>query len=511
MSRLRFTNLGETGATGGDKGIWGRLGEPGRPVVRGARLRAPRRAPAARRRPPGAQGRAVRRADPVPRHRARRRTCGSRTSCSCARATARSCRSCRSCARTPRGSAAGSRCFDSARDYFATLFEHGVTPLRLATDEERSKLNEMLRTSMTGGISRALTSELRGFLLKEEARARRHAAAHAGQPRRVPAHAHGGAGVAAARARDRRRSSRRGRRCSRRRSCATPRASRGAGAPRGRGRRGRRRGGRSERRPRADVALAQTRGERGLEARRELASARVRARVDRHATYAATRCSSGGAGARCAADARRGADEAATSRQPRAPRPAERTRRRREARRRAQGGYARAPRTGSRTSSGARGADPPGRRVPPGRCAGCARPRTLPRSGPARAPTPSPRSSRRRAPTLAAAMQARARLDAARGRRGPRDAARAGMAALRAVIRRRTATRHAEALRHGVAALPATDRDGSRSGARSRIERGAREAARARGVGTGRARAQADALGVASSEGTGRDRRADGL
>mgnify|MGYP001287769831 CR=1 FL=1 len=28
MSRLRFTNLGETGATGGDKGIWGRLGEP---------------------------------------------------------------------------------------------------------------------------------------------------------------------------------------------------------------------------------------------------------------------------------------------------------------------------------------------------------------------------------------------------------------------------------------------------------------------------------------------------
>ncbi len=31
MSRVRFTNLGETGATGGDKGVWGRLGEPGRP------------------------------------------------------------------------------------------------------------------------------------------------------------------------------------------------------------------------------------------------------------------------------------------------------------------------------------------------------------------------------------------------------------------------------------------------------------------------------------------------
>jgi len=58
--------------------------------------------------------------------------------------------------------------FTSARDYFAALFDQGVTPLRLGTDEERNKLNEMLRTSMTGGISRALTSELRSFLLKEE-------------------------------------------------------------------------------------------------------------------------------------------------------------------------------------------------------------------------------------------------------------------------------------------------------------------------------------------------------
>src|SRR5687768_3574292 len=31
MSKLRFTNLGETAATGGDRGIWGRLGEIGRP------------------------------------------------------------------------------------------------------------------------------------------------------------------------------------------------------------------------------------------------------------------------------------------------------------------------------------------------------------------------------------------------------------------------------------------------------------------------------------------------
>src|SRR5512138_3981993 len=31
MSRLRFTNLGESGAIGGDRGIWGRLGESGGP------------------------------------------------------------------------------------------------------------------------------------------------------------------------------------------------------------------------------------------------------------------------------------------------------------------------------------------------------------------------------------------------------------------------------------------------------------------------------------------------
>ena len=35
--------------------------------------------------------------------------------------------------------------FPSAREYFAALFDRGVTPLRLGTDEERNKLNEMLR------------------------------------------------------------------------------------------------------------------------------------------------------------------------------------------------------------------------------------------------------------------------------------------------------------------------------------------------------------------------------
>src|SRR6266545_7473329 len=31
MTRLRFTNVGESDATGGDKGVWGRLGSPNRP------------------------------------------------------------------------------------------------------------------------------------------------------------------------------------------------------------------------------------------------------------------------------------------------------------------------------------------------------------------------------------------------------------------------------------------------------------------------------------------------
>src|SRR5690606_13332209 len=58
--------------------------------------------------------------------------------------------------------------FPSAKEYFSVLFERGVTPMRMALDEARNKYNEMLRTSMTGGISRALTSQLRTFVLKEE-------------------------------------------------------------------------------------------------------------------------------------------------------------------------------------------------------------------------------------------------------------------------------------------------------------------------------------------------------
>jgi len=167
MSRLRFTNLGETGATGGDKGIWGRLGEPGRPaysaiefaLASGQRLIAG--VHLERKGEPSVEptpfiisglGVGVRLQDVLLLSQGDHEVVPELNEL--------------------RENAArfGGRVqiFGTARDYFAALFDHGVTPLRLATDEERNKLNEMLRTSMTGGISRALTSELRSFLLKEE-------------------------------------------------------------------------------------------------------------------------------------------------------------------------------------------------------------------------------------------------------------------------------------------------------------------------------------------------------
>ena len=167
MTRLRFTNLGESGATGGDKGIWGRLGETGRPSYavldfwhpRGERLLAGvhlerKGEPTVEPTPFIVTGlaRAIRlqdillltqgELDGVP-ERDELRDIVARL---------------------------GGRIewFSSAREYFAKLFELGITPLRLGTDEERNKLNEMLRTSMTGGMSRGLLTELRSFLLKEE-------------------------------------------------------------------------------------------------------------------------------------------------------------------------------------------------------------------------------------------------------------------------------------------------------------------------------------------------------
>ncbi|WP_175760741.1 chromosome partition protein MukB [Burkholderia ambifaria] len=167
FSRLRFTTLGEPGATGGDKGIWGRLGEPGRPsyVAMDFALADEQRLVAGvhleRKGEPSVEptpfivwnlDKAIRLQDlllveqggtdavpELPELRQNAARLGGRL-----------------------------QSYTSVREYLATLFDQGVMPLRLGTDEERNKFNEMLRTSMTGGISRALTSELRSFVLREE-------------------------------------------------------------------------------------------------------------------------------------------------------------------------------------------------------------------------------------------------------------------------------------------------------------------------------------------------------
>lgn len=167
MSRLRFTNLGETGATGGDKGIWGRLGEPGRPAYAAMEFRLPR-------------GERVlagvhleRKGEPIVEPTPFLVT-GLRGD---VRLQDLLLLAQGDLEQVPeltelRENAArlGSRLqvFASAKEYFGALFEHGITPMRLGTDEERNKLNEMLKTSMTGGMSRGLLQELRSFLLKEE-------------------------------------------------------------------------------------------------------------------------------------------------------------------------------------------------------------------------------------------------------------------------------------------------------------------------------------------------------
>ncbi|MES1176872.1 MAG: chromosome partition protein MukB [Myxococcales bacterium] len=167
MSRLRFTNLGETGATGGDKGIWGRLGEPGASSYAaievelngGARLIAGveltrKTEPSVELAPFVVSGlnaeyrmqdlllKRGEGADEVPTRA--------------------------ELAENARALGGSLTSFGTVKEYFGALFEHGISPLRLNVDEDRNKFNEMLRTSMTGGISRALTSELRSFLLREE-------------------------------------------------------------------------------------------------------------------------------------------------------------------------------------------------------------------------------------------------------------------------------------------------------------------------------------------------------
>ncbi len=167
LSRLRFTNVGESGATGGDKGIWGRLGDIGRPSYAAMELTL-------------AGGERViagvhleRKAEPAleltPFVVTGLDLSGSLREILLLSDGEHEAVPVLSDVREAVASRGGKMdVFATAKDYFAALFERGITALRMATDEDRNKLNELLRTSMTGGISRALTTELRAFLFKEE-------------------------------------------------------------------------------------------------------------------------------------------------------------------------------------------------------------------------------------------------------------------------------------------------------------------------------------------------------
>ncbi len=167
MSRLRFTNVGETGSTGGDRGIHGRLGVQGLPSFAVMEFEAAGEGAFA------AGVRLERRGEPtveptpfiisgLPEGTAMQRVLLDREGDVEGLSDLDGIRR--------RVQALGGRIkvFQTAREYFAELFERGVLPLRLQTDEDRSKFNEMLRTSMVGGISRALTGGMREFLLREE-------------------------------------------------------------------------------------------------------------------------------------------------------------------------------------------------------------------------------------------------------------------------------------------------------------------------------------------------------
>ncbi len=166
LTRLRFTNVGESGATGGDRGLWGRLGETGRPsyaaiqvalgdetILLGVHLER-KTEPSLHLTPFLARGLSAntRLADVLLRQ----------TETFDEIPTLQELKS----KVTDHGGTL--QICSSSKDYFSKLFELGISPLRLGLDEERNKFNDMLRTSMTGGISRTLTSELRWFVFRQD-------------------------------------------------------------------------------------------------------------------------------------------------------------------------------------------------------------------------------------------------------------------------------------------------------------------------------------------------------
>ncbi len=166
MARLRFTNLGESGATGGDRGIWGRLGQTGRPSYAAMEIALPDGSHVV------AAIHLERKAEPsveltpflitgLPEEALRRVLLLSDGDLDAVPELA----DLRAAVARIGGQV---EVFATAKEYFAALFEKGVNPLRMATDEDRNKYNDLSRTSMGGGISRALSNELRAFVPKEE-------------------------------------------------------------------------------------------------------------------------------------------------------------------------------------------------------------------------------------------------------------------------------------------------------------------------------------------------------
>lgn len=166
-SKLRFSNVGESGAAGSERGVWGRLGTPGHPsytalefelpdgesLIAGVHIaRGPR--PEFELTPFVVTGleRDTPLQDVLLWQQGGEEGVPELT------------------ALVEQVAVHGGQVerFSTAKDYFATLFDRGVTPLRLANGDERSKFNELLQTSMSGGISRALTDEFRTFLLRAE-------------------------------------------------------------------------------------------------------------------------------------------------------------------------------------------------------------------------------------------------------------------------------------------------------------------------------------------------------
>lgn len=171
LTYLRFSNVGEGANSGADRGIYGRLGEPGpayaaldfrpgdgRRVVAGVHIHRKTR-PSLELRPFLIDGLE----DDVPLSEVMlRREDGDYVPTPDEMAEA---------VEANEAINGRLRWFDRNKsEYFQELFDRGVTPVRMVSSEERRKMNEMLHTSMVGGISRALQGGLRDFLLKPDRR-----------------------------------------------------------------------------------------------------------------------------------------------------------------------------------------------------------------------------------------------------------------------------------------------------------------------------------------------------